>query len=225
MPKPASDPTATGVTLRADVRTSTEGPVTYWFEYGTTTAYGTATPQRTVASEDAGLVAEPVTGLSPDTSYHFRACASDEQEVPPRVNCSRDARFGTVGDSVSGSGSIHFPTGTGPGILVAELWFQDIRSGPAGENPAGVLRMSPGGEILDYEVTCLRVEGTRFTIGSRRGSEEPTFAFFDVTDSEYGRADRQPVDGRDPSSCPDPAEGLPGQYNFVHDDVVLRDAP
>ena len=44
-------------------------PATYWFEYGTSTSYGTSTPHRDGGSgSDQRNVAERVTGLSPDTT-------------------------------------------------------------------------------------------------------------------------------------------------------------
>ena len=81
-PQAATDPSATGVTLQANV-SSSEAEATYWFEYGKTSAYGSATPKRTIELEDqAEAVSEPLTGLSPDTSYHFRACASTKKRIP-----------------------------------------------------------------------------------------------------------------------------------------------
>ena len=229
VPKPAADPTPTSVVLRADVASSTELYVTYWFEYGKTTAYGTVTPKRTVeVASRATAVSEPISGLTPDTTYHYRACSSDTEEDPPRVNCSRDTTFVTVGDSVAGTGSVHFPTGTGPGRIVAEISFVDVGSGSAGENPDGILRITEAGPV-DYEVTCLRVNGTRFTIGSHLYSEPDerrTFKFFDVTGTGYGTTRSEPIGDRDPLSCPDPASGLPGDHNFVRgSDFALRDAP
>jgi hypothetical protein len=230
VPRTPTDPTSTGVTLRADVASSSELEATYWFDYGKTTAYGSATPKRTVVlNSHAQAVSEPVTGLQPDTTYHYRACASDPEEDPPRVNCSGDATFATVGDSVSGSGSVHFPTGTPPGRIVAEIDFVDVRSGSAGQNPGGILRMYVDEGPRDYEVTCLRVDGTRFTVGTRLANapdEQRAFRFFDVTGSGYGTARSESVGGRDPWSCPDPASGLPGDYNFVRgSNFALRDAP
>ena len=35
-------------------------------------------------------VSEPVTALSPNTTYHFQLCARDAEESPPRTNCSTD---------------------------------------------------------------------------------------------------------------------------------------
>ena len=230
MPKTATGVTATGLTLRADVHTSVAGPVTYWFEYGKTDSYASATPKRTIASEanESHPVSEPLTGLDPDTSYRFRVCASDLEEDPPRVNCSGAASFGTVGDSVSGSGDAFFGEPGAPNeryVLTAE--FRDIRSGPKGENPAGVLRFYPQtGGIFDYDVTCLRMAGTRFTIGSRRvgaPDEEPTFRFFELINGTFGT---QGVDGRDPADCPHPSTGLPGDLRFEPlEGFSIRDAP
>ncbi|HET8565249.1 MAG TPA: hypothetical protein VFL77_02125 [Solirubrobacterales bacterium] len=57
---------------------------TYFFEYGTTTAYGQETAE---ASAGSGTVAVPVsallTGLSPDTTYHFQLVAENESGTAP----------------------------------------------------------------------------------------------------------------------------------------------
>ena len=65
-------------TLRAHGKTGGDNPTQWWFEYGKTTSYGTKTPQRTAGTSTAQQnVSERVKGLSPDTTYHYRACASN----------------------------------------------------------------------------------------------------------------------------------------------------
>lgn len=82
---PTLDGTAPFVSaLRADGATvnGTVNPhgsvTTYHFDYGTTTAYGSATPDATTdtGQNDAAVFAEP-TGLAPDTTYHFRLSADN----------------------------------------------------------------------------------------------------------------------------------------------------
>jgi plastocyanin len=47
---------------------------TYWFEYGTSTAYGGETPHAALSSSD---VLATIAGLSPATLYHFRLVATN----------------------------------------------------------------------------------------------------------------------------------------------------
>lgn len=68
---PASDLTTTGATLNGLVE-SVNVETAYSFEYGTTIAYGQTTPERTLTSPTAELVSEPVAGLAPGTTYHYR---------------------------------------------------------------------------------------------------------------------------------------------------------
>lgn len=97
-PKPTTGVTLTGATLHGNIYSSFEGNTEYWWRYGGTPAYGSETPHRTIAIDDesAHPVAEPVTGLSPNTTYHFQLCARDGEESPPRTNCSSDATFSTA---------------------------------------------------------------------------------------------------------------------------------
>jgi predicted lipoprotein with Yx(FWY)xxD motif len=67
-----------GVELKARIYTY-ESDTHYHFEYGTTTAYGTSVP---VPEGDAGVeaiatVSQTVTGLTPNTTYHYRLVASN----------------------------------------------------------------------------------------------------------------------------------------------------
>ncbi len=76
---PATDVTETSATLNGNVRSSLEDQTVWWFAWGTTPAYGRETPHRTVAisGEGAHPVAETLTGLEPDTTYHYKVCAMD----------------------------------------------------------------------------------------------------------------------------------------------------
>ncbi len=49
----------------------------YFFQYGTTTAYGAQTPTEPAGSGTAEVkVSQPITGLAPGTSYHYRIVAA-----------------------------------------------------------------------------------------------------------------------------------------------------
>jgi len=73
---PASNVTKTTATLNAEIDPALS-PTTYHFEYGTNTSYGFSTPQSASLGSDntfhlAGAV---ISGLTPNTTYHFRAVA------------------------------------------------------------------------------------------------------------------------------------------------------
>jgi glucose/arabinose dehydrogenase len=88
---PATDVTDKAATLRAH-GTAGGKPTQYWFQYGTSTSYGTSTTHRDGGSgTDTKNVSERVTGLSPDTLYHFRACASNADGS----GCAGDQTFRT----------------------------------------------------------------------------------------------------------------------------------
>ena len=110
MPKPATYVTDITATLNADVYSSVEGTTTYWFDYGPTAGYGSKTPSRSleIADDSAHPVSEPISGLSSATSYHWRVCASDEEEEPARVTCGKDQTFSTT--TPGGRSGITFAT-------------------------------------------------------------------------------------------------------------------
>jgi glucose/arabinose dehydrogenase len=66
---------------------------TWWFEYGSSTSYGSSTQHRDGGSgTDTRNVSERVTGLAPDTTYHYRACASNADGS----GCGKDVTFRTA---------------------------------------------------------------------------------------------------------------------------------
>ena len=71
-----SNPSSIGATTSTlnGVLSIGDPSVTRWFEYGTTTALGTMTTPRTQANP--GAFAEPLTGLTPATTYYVKAAAS-----------------------------------------------------------------------------------------------------------------------------------------------------
>ena len=52
-----------------------------WFEYGKTISYGTPTTKQPKSSTETGPFSATISSLDPNTSYHFRACASNAEET------------------------------------------------------------------------------------------------------------------------------------------------
>ena len=73
----ATDLTATTATLNGTVSPNRED-TTYYFQYGTTTEYGSQTPTQGPISGNAGRNVEAaISGLTPSTTYHYRVVASN----------------------------------------------------------------------------------------------------------------------------------------------------
>lgn len=70
---PASEISHTGATLNASVKMTSK----YWFEYGTTTSYGSKTPVKEANLFLTVPVSEPISGLKPNTVYHYRLIAEN----------------------------------------------------------------------------------------------------------------------------------------------------
>ena len=95
----ASKILSTSATLAASVNPNGRS-TSYWFEYGTTTKYGTRTSSRSAGSGGSSVgVARDVTGLAPGTVYHFRVVAQNS------VATSRgaDRSFTTVATAAVGA--------------------------------------------------------------------------------------------------------------------------
>jgi len=74
---PATNVTDTTATLTGTVSPNRED-TTYYFQYGTTTDYGTQTPtQGPVGGNAERNVDAAITGLAPNTTYHYRLVASN----------------------------------------------------------------------------------------------------------------------------------------------------
>jgi len=85
---PASNIKATSATLHANLNPQAFA-TTYYFEYGTTEAYGAKMPFTPVAIGSGFsnvLVEQSITGLSENTKYHFRVVAESEAGTSKGVN-------------------------------------------------------------------------------------------------------------------------------------------
>ena len=92
--KPPSGYSTSGVTLNGTIGPKRVGETTYHFDYGTTTAYGTSTPESSSVGSDFGTypASAELEGLDPGTTYHYRLVATS----PAGVKSSEDQTLTTV---------------------------------------------------------------------------------------------------------------------------------
>jgi DNA-binding beta-propeller fold protein YncE len=89
----ASAITTTTASLNATVNPN-GADTTYHFEYGTSTGYGTSTPDADAGSATGETpVTAPITGLQPGTTYHYRVVADNGVTGPAQ---GADAEFTTA---------------------------------------------------------------------------------------------------------------------------------
>jgi phosphodiesterase/alkaline phosphatase D-like protein len=103
---PATSVTSTSAALNVTIDAG-GSPTTYKYEYGPTTAFGTIVPASGTldAGSDVGDVSQPpqaISGLSPGTTYYFRACANNDASGAGTANqvCGDVLAFTTTGTSV-----------------------------------------------------------------------------------------------------------------------------
>src|SRR5438094_10353707 len=76
--QPAGPVRATNATLNAMVLPRGGSPATVWFEWGIDNSYGNLTPPVTIGPGSKVVrVSQPITGLTPSASYHYRAAATN----------------------------------------------------------------------------------------------------------------------------------------------------
>ena len=83
----------TSATLNGTVDANSR-PTTWFFEYGTSTSYGSKTPERSAGSgTSAGTVSAALSGLARGKLYHFRLVATSDAGV----SRGADRTFSTIG--------------------------------------------------------------------------------------------------------------------------------
>jgi phosphodiesterase/alkaline phosphatase D-like protein len=94
--KAATNVTDTAAKLNGTVNPNGQATTTY-FEYGTTTSYGTKTPVKTAgAGTKTADISEAVAGLKPGTVYHYRLVATNAAGT----GTGGDQTFATLGSPI-----------------------------------------------------------------------------------------------------------------------------
>ena len=140
--------------LRGEVGNTVTGSTTWYFDYGLSTAYGSATPtgtQQVSGVEGTYVVEASVSGLAEATTYHYRLCAHD---IDGHGICGSDATFSTTAgqDSVTGRGRL--PQIVNPRFEVGG--YADAHSAPDGSGASGVAGANPGAIAPQITPTAVR---------------------------------------------------------------------
>jgi hypothetical protein len=217
---PATDITATSVTLNGYVGSNRSEQGEWWFEYGKTSALGTETPKRSIQFTEFTRhdITEPVTGLEPSTTYHLVLCA-DDQEPGVGEFCSAQQTFRTFADATADS-----IVATGNAGLLTNIDI-DVSSGPGGENPTGHLAADTAqyGRLVASAITCVSVTGTTAAISGALEPNSSGSGGFRVTVIDDGPAGSglDAVGGQLASFPPTDCFPFGGSTLFAGDAVVI----
>jgi hypothetical protein len=165
----ASDVTEERATLNGTV--NPKGTTThYYFQYGETTAYGSATSEGNAGSSTSGVPENAtVTGLQAGTTYHYRIVASSAggtsygaDQTVSTLEYEASSRW-AIRDTISGNQWLDYPGATG---RVCEWhwtsagWGNNCLSGEneaAGTSPTVVRDPSSGNQWIYYVGTTNRI--------------------------------------------------------------------
>ncbi len=148
---------ATTATLEADVNPN-GNPTTYRFEYGRTNLYGARAP---VPDGDAGSggmtkrIAQVVSGLDPDTTYHYRVVAENEEGVAVGYDVTFTTRAASAPGPSGRAYELVSPADKIGGVGVGRYYPGDKAAAPAGYPSADGDRYAAtstnGAMLLDAE--------------------------------------------------------------------------
>ena len=99
-----SNITSTSAQLNGNLDSNGNLSCQVWFEYGKTTSYGSSTSKQSKSS--TGLFNQAISSLDSNTTYHFRACASNTEGTVYGQDKDFTAHF--IGD-FNGDCQVNFP--------------------------------------------------------------------------------------------------------------------
>ena len=227
----------TSALLQGSLTTEDAGStVTWWFEYGTTLAFGSTTPEQSLTfrpGATSAQVAAVVTGLDEGTTYFHRTCVRNERGGGV---CGAPQSFTTT----SGRDSVQ---GTGIAGAIPELGYYlgvdvDASSAADGSDLEGTASRSPGVHYFrlpdEGVVTCLRVDGNRASVGflADYTMYDPSLPLVPVVlyvEDNGATGDRfsSALPAAPQTTCPDPDPVLDGTAGntVVLGDLVVHDHP
>ena len=143
---------------------------TVYFQYGTTTAYASSTPAQTIAaSAGESQITATLSGLSPETTYHFRIVGED----PVGTSYGSDRTFTTspkalvaAAPSPGGAGVVTSPSGQSVAPIVSQLRVRSrcVQPGRLGTAP------SSGSTGLAFSYVLSESADVLYVIERRDGS-------------------------------------------------------
>jgi hypothetical protein len=155
---PARNVTATGARLRARVDPNGRA-TTYHFEYGTTTGYGKQTAETSAGSgQNATSVSAAISGLMPNTRYHYRVVATNAAGVAR----GRDRTLTTLRNprAITASASPNPATWSGSTTLSGRITGQGV-----------------GGATVALERQDFPFSAPYYLVGTKRASSNGSFSF------------------------------------------------
>jgi phosphodiesterase/alkaline phosphatase D-like protein len=160
-----SNLTKSSATLKASVEPK-GFDTSYRFEYGPTNAYGTSVP---IPDGDAGsstgsvVVSAPISGLSADTTYHWRIVVSNENgsvTLPDQLFVSYGpVKAETVGSPIRTATTALLSGRVAPDGTASTFRFEYGDQGPCDSNPCTALPAQAAGSGATYELVSEEVEG------------------------------------------------------------------
>ncbi len=173
----ASGITTNGATLNGAVNANNSS-TTVTFEYGTTTSYGTSVTaeQSPVSGTNSTTVSKTLTGLTPNTTYHYRVIGVNAGGTANGA----DQSVTTLNSTGSGSGGGGSTTGSS--------------SSPAGTSTSGSAPLNPsaGGNVglgneamVQIPANALKGNATVEVVVSRVTTPQPTPSGFMVLGNVY----------------------------------------
>lgn len=232
-----SDTTVDGV--HGTINPNNTGSGHYWFEYGTTLSYGSATSHLTYSN---GTSAQPkvrnLSGLSPGTPYHYRLVAqrSDTSEI---INgndetfttfVSTDPSTGVTldPDQITCAGCVRFNATVDPdqADTIWQFKYHLGTSGGSGPTTPGGTVLAGSGVTTVHETICGLTAGRRYQVkvldSNWNDGVDGDWVTFDVPMCPFGTC-TELVDDFTGAACayPDGTTGGPGPSTLTGDGLRL----
>jgi phosphodiesterase/alkaline phosphatase D-like protein len=159
----ATDVTSSGATLNGTALPN--GPATVFFQYGTSTAYGSATPGLEITGVTPLEIPIPVAGLRPELTYHYRIGIT----TGAGTVFGSDMTFTTIKSPplVATGQPIDIETGVvkligavAPNGTPTTVWFEYGIADESGDPPLTTTpqEVTGGAEVIDIEFTLAELE-------------------------------------------------------------------